>query len=228
MRDILSPWRCRQGAGESGSSARSSWRARSRSPWVASRSVACWRRWRCTAGKRSARPAWRMRCGGTTRPRTAAKTLQNYVLRVRRALARAGGGIAVVTQAGGYCLRAGPGAVDAILAENLIGTGRAEMAGGDPAAAARLLRQALDLWRGPALGEFGRAREMSRLLARIRWPTSWARFRPRLRARWSGSGRSARRRSGSWLPPRRELRFRRPWPRRSRRTPAGIRISPWK
>ena len=27
-------------------------------------------------------------------------------------------------------------------------------AGGDPAAAARLLRQALDLWRGPALGGF--------------------------------------------------------------------------
>jgi DNA-binding SARP family transcriptional activator len=90
---------------------------------------------------------------GDDPPRTAAKTLQNYVLRVRRALARAGG-LAVVTLADGYCLRAGPGAVDAVLAEGLVGEGRGKMAAGDPAAAAGLLRRALGLWRGPALGEF--------------------------------------------------------------------------
>ena len=90
---------------------------------------------------------------GDDPPRTAVKTLQNYVLRVRRALARAGG-FAVVTLADGYCLRAAPGAVDAVVAESLIGEGRGEMAGGDPAAAAVLLRRALGLWRGPALGEF--------------------------------------------------------------------------
>jgi DNA-binding SARP family transcriptional activator len=72
---------------------------------------------------------------------------------VRRALARAGG-LAVVTLADGYCLRAGPEAVDAVLAQGLIGEGRGEMAGGDPVAAARLLGRALGLWRGPALGEF--------------------------------------------------------------------------
>ena len=44
--------------------------------------------------------------------------------------------------------------VDAMLAESLIGEGRRKMAGGDPARAARLLRKALGLWRGPALGEF--------------------------------------------------------------------------
>ena len=86
-------------------------------------------------------------------PRTAAKTLQNYVLRVRRALTRAGGP-AIVTLPDGYCLRAAPGMVDAILAESLIGEGRRKMAGGDPAGAASLLRRALGLWRGPALGEF--------------------------------------------------------------------------
>ena len=86
-------------------------------------------------------------------PRTAAKTLQNYVLRVRRALARAGGPV-IVTLPDGYCLRAAPGVVDAMLAESLIGEGRRKMAGGDPAGAARLLRRALGLWRGPALGEF--------------------------------------------------------------------------
>jgi len=92
---------------------------------------------------------------GDRPPRTAAKTLQNYVLRVRRALARAGDGDpSIVTLPAGYCLRAAPGMVDAGLAESLIGAGRQELAGGDPAAAARLLRQALDLWRGPALAEF--------------------------------------------------------------------------
>jgi DNA-binding SARP family transcriptional activator len=96
---------------------------------------------------------------GDDPPRTATKTLQNYVLRVRRALAAAGsggdaGGLALATLPHGYCLRAAPGMVDAELAENLIGEGRQQLAGGDPAVAGRLLRRALDLWRGPALHEF--------------------------------------------------------------------------
>lgn len=99
-------------------------------------------------------------------PRTAAKTLQNYVLRVRHALAEVEG-VSTVTQPAGYCLRASPGMIDARLAESLIGEGRRENAGGDPAAAARLFRQALGLWRGPALQEFADRRfaaaEASRL-----------------------------------------------------------------
>ena len=99
-------------------------------------------------------------------PRTAAKTLQNYVLRVRHALAEVEA-VSIVTQPAGYCLRASPGMIDARLAESLIGEGRRENAGGDPAAAARLLRQALGLWRGPALQEFADRRfaaaEASRL-----------------------------------------------------------------
>src|SRR6516164_6358190 len=92
---------------------------------------------------------------GDRPPRTAAKTLQNYVLRVRRALGSAGDGdLGIVTLPAGYCLRAAPGMVDAELAESMIGAGRRGMAGGDPAAAVRLLRQAVDLWRGPALAEF--------------------------------------------------------------------------
>ena len=74
-------------------------------------------------------------------PRTATKTLQNYVLRVRRALAQAKGAT-IVTLPDGYCLRTAPDATDAGLAESLIAQGRREMAGGDPAAAVRLLRQA--------------------------------------------------------------------------------------
>jgi DNA-binding SARP family transcriptional activator len=92
---------------------------------------------------------------GDRPPRTAAKTLQNYVLRVRRALGSTGDGeLGIVTLPAGYCLRAAPGMVDAELAESLIGAGRQGMAEGDPAGAVRLLRQALDLWRGPALAEF--------------------------------------------------------------------------
>jgi DNA-binding SARP family transcriptional activator len=99
-------------------------------------------------------------------PRTAGKTLQNYVLRLRRAAAEVPG-LSVVTQPSGYCLRAPPGMIDAKLAENLIVCGRRELSGGDPAAAAPLLRRALNLWRGPALHEFAdrpfAAAEASRL-----------------------------------------------------------------
>ena len=87
---------------------------------------------------------------GDDPPRTAAKTLQNYVLRVRRAMAGVAG-LSIVTQPSGYCLRASPDAVDAGLAESLIAAGRRDP---DPAAAARRLRQALDLWRGAAMQEF--------------------------------------------------------------------------
>jgi DNA-binding SARP family transcriptional activator len=90
---------------------------------------------------------------GDDPPRTAGKTLQNYVLRVRRAMAGVAG-VSIVTEPSGYCLRAPPGTVDAGLAETLIGDGRRELTGGDPATAARLLSRALDLWRGPALQEF--------------------------------------------------------------------------
>ncbi|HTQ88614.1 MAG TPA: BTAD domain-containing putative transcriptional regulator, partial [Streptosporangiaceae bacterium] len=83
-------------------------------------------------------------------PRTAAKTLQNYVLRVRRAMAGVAG-LSIVTQPAGYCLRARPETVDARLAESLITTARRDS---DPATATRRLRQALDLWRGSALQEF--------------------------------------------------------------------------
>jgi hypothetical protein len=57
--------------------------------------------------------------------------------------------------------------VDARLAESLIGEGRGGWPEADPAAAARLLGRALDLWRGPALQEFAdrlfAAAEASRL-----------------------------------------------------------------
>ena len=65
------------------------------------------------------------------------------VLRVRRALA-GDGDLSIVTWPAGL-LRGAQEMVDAGLAESLIGAGRQAMAGGDAAAAVRLLRQALDL-----------------------------------------------------------------------------------
>lgn len=88
-------------------------------------------------------------------PRTAAKTLQNYVLHLRRALD--GGGVAIRTRAPGYLLDApdtdAPD-TDAALAEEGIGAGRRALARGDHAGALTALDGALALWRGPGLEEF--------------------------------------------------------------------------
>ena len=79
--------------------------------------------------------------------------LQNYVLRLRRALA-ATEGLRIATVPGGYRLEAAAGRVDADRAEHLVAESRAASASGDPGGAARALRTAIGLWRGPSLGEF--------------------------------------------------------------------------
>ena len=90
---------------------------------------------------------------GEHAPRSAVNALQNYVLRLRRAL-QAVEGVQIVTDPAGYRLEASADAVDARLAERLITEGREAAAAGDPATAARLLREALALWFGRALAEF--------------------------------------------------------------------------
>ena len=63
-------------------------------------------------------------------------------------------GAAVDSGPAGYRLDlAEPEAVDAVRFERLAAEGRRALAGGDPAAAAGLLREALGLWRGPALAD---------------------------------------------------------------------------
>jgi len=93
---------------------------------------------------------------GERPPATAANTLQAHVAAVRRVLqARPGpGGEGVlVTQPPGYLLRADGDALDIARFEHLAAAGR-DAASDEPVTAARLLREALGLWRGPALAEF--------------------------------------------------------------------------
>jgi DNA-binding SARP family transcriptional activator len=87
---------------------------------------------------------------GERPPATAAKTLQGYVSRLRRAL---GGGL-LQTRGRGYQLALAPDQVDADEFERLASQGRAALSDGDPATAAQQLRQALGLWRGPPLVDF--------------------------------------------------------------------------
>ena len=75
---------------------------------------------------------------GENAPRSATNALQNYVLRLRRALQHADG-VQILTDPAGYRLEAPADVVDARLAEGWIAEGREAAASGDPAAASRLL-----------------------------------------------------------------------------------------
>ncbi|MFI8004137.1 ATP-binding protein [Streptomyces sp. NPDC086010] len=99
-------------------------------------------------------------------PQDAPAALQALVGRLRRALGRE----AVTAAPGGYRLEAGPDDVDLHVFERLARQGSAELASGRPEAAAGTLRDALALWRGPALAdlpgdESGRRAEAHRLTA---------------------------------------------------------------
>jgi DNA-binding SARP family transcriptional activator len=83
-------------------------------------------------------------------PRTAAKTLQNHVVRLRRAL-RGCAGYAIITRPPGYRL---DGRTDAMDAESLIAKARRAAEAGEYPAAISLFDRALGLWRGRSLTEF--------------------------------------------------------------------------
>ena len=87
---------------------------------------------------------------GEEAPAAAARTVQVYVSRLRRALSDAE---ALTTTPAGYVLRVRPGELDAERFERLAAEGREAFAAGRPDDAGALLREALGLWRGPALGE---------------------------------------------------------------------------
>jgi DNA-binding SARP family transcriptional activator/WD40 repeat protein len=93
---------------------------------------------------------------GPDAPQTAGNALQVGVSRLRRLLDSGTGEDGVVlTRPGGYLLRAESEHHDLALFERLLRKGRRELDRGDPVAAAGTLRQALALWRGPALADLG-------------------------------------------------------------------------
>ncbi|GGZ81851.1 BTAD domain-containing putative transcriptional regulator [Streptomyces echinoruber] len=91
-------------------------------------------------------------------PRSAATTLQTYVLQLRRRIAAAvgdGAGVSakelLATEHGGYRLSLPAESVDVLRARDLIARGQQALAAGEDATGSALLGQALKLWDGPTL-----------------------------------------------------------------------------
>jgi len=89
---------------------------------------------------------------GEDPPRSAAKALQTYVLRLRNRLEpdRRGGAHLIVTEGPGYRLAVSPLETDAGRFAELCRLATDALAGGRPEAAADAGQDALQLWRGPA------------------------------------------------------------------------------
>src|SRR4051812_13710600 len=95
----------------------------------------------------------------TRPPRSALTTLQTYILHLRRLLRTAWDGEGpdpakevLVTRSGGYLLEVSDG-VDVREYERLAAAGTRSAGAGDHTEASRLLRSALDVWRGDPLAD---------------------------------------------------------------------------
>ena len=101
-------------------------------------------------------------------PRTAGKTLQTYISSVRRAI----GADRIGTRAPGYLLHVEDDDFDSAVFVDLSEAGHRQLAEGQPAAALKMFREALALWRGEAYEEFAARAffigECTRL-AELRW-----------------------------------------------------------
>jgi DNA-binding SARP family transcriptional activator len=87
---------------------------------------------------------------GEAAPDTAAKTIQNFVSRLRKLLPAG----TILTRAPGYAIAPAPGELDLTRFEHFVAEGRESFASGELEGASTLFRQALSLWRGPPLAEF--------------------------------------------------------------------------
>jgi DNA-binding SARP family transcriptional activator len=103
---------------------------------------------------------------GEAPPPTARKTLQVYVSRLRHVLHEG----TIVARGDGYRLQVAPEQVDAHRFEQALADARAALEG-DPATAARRLREALALWQGAPWGPLGDAAALqpSRRRLQDRW-----------------------------------------------------------
>jgi DNA-binding SARP family transcriptional activator len=88
-------------------------------------------------------------------PASADVTLRTHVSRLRSRLAAIGAQDALVTRQAGYGLFLRPDQVDAAQFEHLLSLGQEALNLGEPERAAKLLAEALDLWRGEVLDDLG-------------------------------------------------------------------------
>jgi class 3 adenylate cyclase len=87
---------------------------------------------------------------GDQPPETAVQSVQVYVSRLRKLLPSD----TLLTRRPGYLLKVEPDELDLQRFERLVSDGREALARDDPRRASDVLREALALWRGPALAEF--------------------------------------------------------------------------
>jgi DNA-binding SARP family transcriptional activator len=94
---------------------------------------------------------------GENPPRSAVTTTQTYIYQLRKRYQRFAGelgeGELIETRPPGYLLRCDESEIDAFVFERLSAEGVAAYTSGDAERAARRLRQALALWRGPVLAD---------------------------------------------------------------------------
>jgi DNA-binding SARP family transcriptional activator len=96
-------------------------------------------------------------------PEEAAAALRLNISRLRKVLPRD----VLLTRPPGYLLRVGPGELDLHQFEQLVEEGRRLLAGGRAAEASARLRDALALWRGPALADFAYENFVQTAVARL-------------------------------------------------------------
>jgi DNA-binding SARP family transcriptional activator len=99
---------------------------------------------------------------GDDPPRLARKSLQVRMSSLRKTL-----GDVLVTRAPGYVVRVRAGELDLHRFEQLAADARAALDQDRPETAARLLREALDLWRGAPLGDVQQASSLEPAVARL-------------------------------------------------------------
>ncbi|WP_155058057.1 AfsR/SARP family transcriptional regulator [Streptomyces blattellae] len=93
------------------------------------------------------------RLWGDQPPKDARNTLQNYVLRLRRALDCSADTTPVLTHPRGYVIKVDPDALDLHRFTALVLQGRTALKEATAASAAQALREALALWRGEPLSD---------------------------------------------------------------------------
>src|SRR5262245_58653052 len=87
---------------------------------------------------------------GDGAPKTAAHALHVHASTLRKLTPV---GLPIARRPGGYLLRVGPRQLDTEVFEDLAARGRAELSSGHAHDARELLREAVGLWRGPALAD---------------------------------------------------------------------------